>query len=531
MVALSIHQDFSGSAFQGIRQVEFPTGPSAMSIEQNFSLTGRQRFHILFSLMFGIVMAPIDASMVNVILPTLTEVFSAELALAQWVPMIYLLIISSLLLFFGRLGDIWGYKKVFMSGLVCFVIASGLCGCSPTIAWLIAFRAVQGVGAAMMMAVPLALITACFPPEALGQALGTYSVSISAGLAIGPSVGGALASTLGWRVAFLINVPIGLAALLVAWKVLPNVRGEPGRNDYCGAFLSFVCLFCLLMCVNLAQNSGVTTESFILLVAFAAAGTAFFLVEKSRSQPMLDFGLFRNVTFAFASMSALLNFMAQYVVIFLTPFYLQRVFALPPARVGLIMTAFPLAVMAVAPLSGWLSDRIGSRLLSCLGSLVCAGAMVILSGLRPPSGSLEIAMKLALFGIGTGIFQSPNTSAAMGGVPRPHLGVASAVLSEMRNVGMVMGIGLAGLVLHLYVSEDVLSRYLPSASEAQAFVRGVEYSMLTGAVVACAGAIASLIKRSGTARIKGDFNKRVKLCAELQESTEDKSRTLPIHRA
>ena len=127
-----------------------------MPTDQDINFSNRQRFHILFSLMFGIIMAPIDASMVNVILPTLTEVFSADIALAQWVPMIYLLIISSLLLFFGRLGDIWGYKRIFMCGLGCFVIASGLCGLSPSIHWLIAFRAVQGVGASMMMAVPLA---------------------------------------------------------------------------------------------------------------------------------------------------------------------------------------------------------------------------------------------------------------------------------------------------------------------------------------------------------------------------------------
>jgi EmrB/QacA subfamily drug resistance transporter len=471
-----------------------------MLTDQDINLSSTQRFQILFSIMFGIIMAPIDASMVNVILPTLTEVFSTEIALAQWVPMIYLLIISSLLLFFGRLGDIWGYKQVFMCGLGCFVAASGLCGLSPNIQWLIAFRAAQGVGAAMMMAVPLAMITACFPSDALGRALGTYSVSISAGLAIGPSFGGALASWLGWRVAFLINVPIGLAALLVAQKVLPNVKGEPGKNDYWGAFLSFVCLFSLLMGINRAQSSGVTTATLALLVTFAAAGTAFFLVEKNMAQPMLDFDLFKNMTFAFGSISALLNFMAQYVVIFLTPFYLQRVFALPPEKVGLIMTAFPLAVMVVAPLSGWLSDRIGSRLLCCLGSLVCAGAMMLLAGLRPSSGSLDVALRLALFGVGTGIFQSPNTSAAMGGVPRPHLGVASAVLSEMRNVGMVMGIGLAGLVLHLFVSEEVLSKYLLSTSEAGDFMRGIDQALFAGAVVAVIGAITSLTNRPGIAR-------------------------------
>jgi EmrB/QacA subfamily drug resistance transporter len=469
-------------------------------MDREANLTNRQRFHILFALMFGIIMAPIDASMVNVILPTLTEVFTAEMSLAQWVPMIYLLIISSLLLFFGRLGDIWGYKRVFVCGLGCFLAASALCGLSPSIYWLIAFRAIQGVGASLMMAVPLAIITTCFPPAELGRALGTYSVSIAAGLAIGPSFGGALASWFGWRITFLINVPIGMAALFIAQKVLPDAKGAPGRTDFFGAVLSFVCLFSLLLFVNRAQSSGITMATASLLVLFALTGAAFFLVEMRMVQPMLDLCLFKSVTFAFGSISALLNFMAQYVVIFLTPFHLHRVLFFSPAKVGIVMTAFPLAVMVTGPLSGRLSDRIGSRLLSCFGSLVCAAAMLLLAGLPPSADAVDVALRLTLFGIGTGIFQSPNTSASMASVPRPHLGVASAVLSEMRNIGMVMGIGLAGLVLHLFVPEEILTRHLLNASDADVFIWGIDRAFLAGSAAAVVGALTSLIKQPGLDR-------------------------------
>ncbi len=440
-------------------------------------------------------MAPIDGSMVNVILPTLTEVFSAEIATAQWVPMIYLLIISSLLLFFGRLGDVWGYKKIFQYGLIVFVTASALCGLSPSIYGLIVFRTLQAIGAAMLMAVPLAIITACFPLNELGRALGTFSISIAAGLAIGPSFGGFIASLFGWRFTFLINVPIGIAALFVVHRVIPELKGKPGKNDFPGAATVFGFLFCLLLFINRTQGSGVTAVTAALLLIAAASGIGFVLIERYTADPMLNLSLFRNVTFAFASVSSLLNFMAQFVVIFLTPFYLHRVLHYEPNRVGLILTCFPLAVMVVGPLSGWLSDRVGSRWLSCVGQLVCASAMLLLSRLPSSAEALDVALRLTLFGVGTGVFQSPNTSAAMSSVPRPHLGVASAALANMRNIGMVTGIALAGVILHALVPDKILDKHSLNPSEATFFLHGIESAFLVGASISVVAAVTALIKR------------------------------------
>jgi MFS family permease len=188
----------------------------------------KKKYAILISLMSGMIMVPIDASMVNVILPTLTEVFQTDISTAQWIPLIYLLTVSSLLLFYGRLGDIIGYKKVFMYGLGGFVISSGLCGLAPTMCWLIIFRAVQGLTAGMMMAVPFAIITASFPPTELGRALGIFAIAISAGLAIGPSFGGFLTSMFGWRFTFLINIPIGLLALIIGYNTSSRFSLEFG---------------------------------------------------------------------------------------------------------------------------------------------------------------------------------------------------------------------------------------------------------------------------------------------------------------
>ena len=444
--------------------------------------------------MFGIIMAPIDGSMVNVILPTLTEVFSAEIATAQWVPMIYLLIISSLLLFFGRLGDAWGYKRVFQYGLVVFVAASGLCGLSPSIHGLIVFRALQAIGAAMLMAVPLAIITACFPVNELGRALGTFSISIAAGLAIGPSFGGLIASLFGWRFTFLINVPIGIAAFIVVHRVIPELKGKSGKYDFLGAATAFGFLFCLLLFINRTQGLGIAPGTRLLLLGAAASGIGFVLIERHTADPMLNLSLFRNVTFTFASVSSLLNFMAQFVVIFLTPFYLHRVLHYEPNRVGLILTCFPLAVMVVGPLSGWLSDRVGSRWLSCLGQLISASAMLLLSRLPSSAGALDVALRLTLFGVGAGVFQSPNTSAAMGSVPRPHLGVASAVLANMRNIGMVSGIAMAGVILHALVPDEILDKHSLNPSEAGFFLHGIESAFLVGAAISVVAAATALIK-------------------------------------
>ncbi len=454
-----------------------------------------RRFTILLALMFGIIMAPIDGSMVNVILPTLTEVFSAEIATAQWVPMIYLLIISSLLLFFGRLGDIWGYKKVFQCGLVVFVAASGLCGLSPSIYGLIAFRTLQAIGAAMMMAVPLAIIAACFPVNELGRALGTFSISIAAGLSIGPSFGGFIASLLGWRFTFLINVPIGIAAFIVIHRVIPEMKGQSGKSDFLGAAAAFGFLFCLLSFINRAQGSGVTAANGTLLLIAVASGIGFVLIERHAADPMLKLNLFRNVTFTFAGVSSLLNFMAQFVVIFLTPFYLHRVLHYEPNRVGLILTCFPLALMVVSPLSGRLSDRVGSRWLSCLGQLICASAMLLLSRLPASAGALDVALVLTLFGVGAGVFQSPNASAAMGSVPRPQFGVASAVLANMRNIGMVTGIALAGVILHAQVPDEILDKHSLNPSDARFFLHGIQSAFLMGAAISVVAAVTALIKR------------------------------------
>lgn len=455
------------------------------------------RYVILGAVMLGIIMAPIDASIVNVSLPTIADFFGIPLSVVQWVPMSYLLTVSSLLLFYGRLGDIIGYKKIYLAGLAGFIIASALCGVSyflRSIYWLIAFRAVQGLAAGMMMAVSFAIITASFPPTERGKGLGIYAISISAGLAIGPSLGGFVTYYLGWPFIFLINVPIGIAGFIWACRILPDLKGQPGRIDTGGAITSFIALLSFLLFINTSQGSGINVTGGIMLLVAILSGFIFIRLESKADPPMLNLDLFRNLTFSLANISALLNFMSQYIMVFLTPFFLQRLLHFTPNNVGLTMTAFPLAVMVVAPFSGSLSDRIGTRAPAFAGAAICALGLVLMSLLPTSATAADVAWRLAVFGLGTGIFQSPNNSAVMGSAHRAQLGTASGVLATVRNTGMVLGIATGGIVLYSLVSPAILQQPSLADAEAARFLFGLRYAYIAGAILSGIAAVTSIAR-------------------------------------
>lgn len=451
--------------------------------------TAAQRYRVLAAVMLGGIMGPIDASIVNVILPTIASFFGAPIATAQWVPLIYLLTISSLLLFFGRLGDILGYKRVYLAGLGCFVVTSALCGLAPNIYWLIAFRAIQGLGAGMMMSVPFAILTAVFQPHERGRALGINAISISAGLALGPTLGGLLTSLWSWRLVFLINIPIGAAALFWAAKVIPDLKGKPGRVDIAGAVSAFISLFSFLFFINRVQRIGIGTTTAIALTAAVIAGICFFYIESRFPHPMVNLALFKNRTFTLGTAASLLNFASQYILVFLTPFFLQRVIHYSPDKIGLLMTCSPLAVMAVAPFSGALSDRLGTRELAISGATLCTAGLAAMAFLPVDASALTVGWRLAIFGLGTGIFQSPNNSAVMGSAPRPHLGIASGILSTARNTGMSLGIASAGLILYSLVPAAIMEKEYLHGLEAAAFLDGIKYAYHLGAGLSALAAL------------------------------------------
>ncbi|HUU64278.1 MAG TPA: MFS transporter [Dehalococcoidia bacterium] len=459
---------------------------------------------VLAAVMLGSFMGPLDASIVNTVLPAITQYFHTDVSIAQWVPTVYLLTISCLILFYGRLGDIFGYRRIFLYGLAGFTVTSLLCGLSQSIWMLIAFRALQGLSAGMIMAVGMAIITSAFPPTERGKALGIYAISIAAALGLGPTIGGAVAEHLSWRYVFIINVPIGVVALLWCYRVIPQGVTKPGQHlDWYGVLAAFVFLLSLLLYTNRGQDWGwLSPASISLLMVALISGVAFIWLERRVKQPMLNLALFRSRVFGFASLSALLNFVAIYAVVFLTPFYLTFVLHYSILKVGLVMAASPVATLFVAPAAGALSDRIGSRGLAFCGMIICAVGLFLLSGLGATSSSIDVIWRLVICGVGGGMFQSPNNSAIMGSVPVIHLGVASGMLAAMRNVGMVLGIALAGAVLYNLAPVAASGQIGPLASaEVEEFLAGVRWAFIAGAIVACIAAVTSLaaVERPGEA--------------------------------
>jgi len=407
-----------------------------------------RKWHILAAVLLGSIMGPIDASIVYIAMPDIGRVLGVDPVTVGWVSMSYLLVLGSFLLSLGRLGDMFGFKRLFLVGLLIFIITSALCGLAPGLGALIFLRALQAIGAGLTMAMSPAIITACFPPQERGRALGMNGMSIALGLAMGPSLGGMLVDFIGWRAIFYVNIPIGIIAYIWCLRVVPDMRSEKRQYfDWAGSLLAFSGLGALLFFASRGEAAGWSWPIVLLGVAGLVLLGAFIAVEKLLPEPMLDLKLFQSRVFSAGNGASLLHFITQYVIVFLTPFYLQQVLNYSASQAGAIMTAFPLTVLVVAPVAGALSDRIGHRGLAFAGSLICSIAALVMASLNQQAGPADVIWRLSLFGLGTGLFQPPINSAVMGSVPKFRLGIAGGVLSTTRNVGMVLGIALGGVVL------------------------------------------------------------------------------------
>lgn len=448
----------------------------------------------------GAIMGPLDGSILNIALPAIASEFQAPLRSLEWVVMSYLLVASATLLIFGRMGDLYGQKRIYIAGFAVFTVGSFACSLAPNISSMVAFRVVQALGASMMIAMGPAIITRVFPPTERGMALGINSMVVAVGLASGPTLGGILVENIGWRSIFWINVPIGLLAIVWAWRVLPEGgRDARERFDILGAALFFVALFGLLMAASNGPALGWSSPAILTLVAVSGAAFALFLwTERTVPAPMVDLSLFRNRVFVSAAVSCLLNFMAQNTVTFLMPFYLQNAMAYSAREAGLIMSSIPVVMMFLAPISGALSDRYGSGVLSPLGMAMTTLGVWLLSRLTLASSTAEILAYLLVFGLGSGLFGAPNNSALMGSAPRNKAGVASGILAMMRNTGMVLGVALSGAIvdarLSLYGGGGSLAAI--SAVDPAAFLYAQRGALVVGTVLAGTGVLTSLV-RSG----------------------------------
>jgi len=435
----------------------------------------------------GTFMSTLDGSIVNVALPTLGTELRAPIDRLEWIVGGYLLTLSVTLLVSGKLGDIFGHRGVYAAGLLLFTLGSGLCGVAPSLQTLVASRVLQALGASLTMAVGPAVITAVFPAELRGRALGGLASVVSIGLTIGPPLGGLIIQALSWRWIFFVNLPIGLLGTLWALRVLPGSERRPARFDLAGALLLAAALGLGLVALDTLPDRSVQTLP--ILLAAAAATVLLALRLRRARDPILDAAVLMTPGVGSGLLAGLLSYVAMFSQTLLTPFLLARVFGLPPGGVGAVLIAVPLAMAVAAPFAGWLADRFGGRALPTFGAGLLALALYGLSVAGPAVGLPFVAASLALAGAGMGFFQAPNNSAVMGAIPRPKLGSGGGLLATSRNVGMAIGVAVAGSLFALRSGAGL---------EASTFMPGYALALRAGAAVAIAAGILSLFTRAVT---------------------------------
>jgi EmrB/QacA subfamily drug resistance transporter len=446
----------------------------------------------------SIFMSTLDSSIVNVALPFIMRDLAETMGRIQWVVVIYLLTVSSLLLVFGRLSDIKGRPLVYKTGFTVFTLGSLCCALSPGAGWLILARAVQGTGAAMLMACSPALIVDVFEPEHRGRALGLVGACVASGLTTGPLVGGFLLEYFSWRSIFYLNLPVGAAALFYAGKVLQG-RGQTAQEplDAAGGLLMVVGIGGMILALARVPDWGLSLKFLLCLGISVAAGWAWIRHTRKAAYPLFDVELLALRAFSLPLLGALLLFAALFSLIFLMPFYLSLACGFSPARTGMIMIAPFVFLLVVSPLAGALSDRFGTRPF-CVAGLACLSAGLFLLGRLTPAGGLApLLALLALSGTGTALFISPNSTAIMGAVPGTARGIASGALATARNLGMVMGVSLSSTIFSLSFTRLTRGIHLDAFTPGMTreFLTAFSHAMTAGSVVALVGLVVTLARK------------------------------------
>ncbi len=459
---------------------------------------------ILWIVAAGTLLSALSSSAVNLALPDIGREFGASLENTRWIVQGYLLAVGILLLAAGRLSDMLGHGRVYLGGFLLLGLASLACGLSDGLTQLVALRIAQGISGALIMSAGPALVTSAIRPGARGRSLGLLSTATYVGLTIGPTLGGSMVSTLGWRWIFLLNAPVCLGISLFGCRHLMRLAG--GRRapfDLPGFVLLMAGLPALLLGLSKAASWGLLSGRTLGLVLGGGMVLVLFArFQHGRDNPLLDLDLFRSRLFTGSVLSALGNYVALFCVLLLLPFYLVEGQGRSPAQAGLILSMQPLLMAAIASPAGWLSDRIGTRILTVAGMLTLSAGLFALSRLGPDAGAGSIMVRLGMIGLGTGIFISPNSSALMGSAPRGRQGTAGALLAEARVLGMLLGV-----VLGTAVFESAGGRtgrpWLPEDFGAMSM------ALRTAAAVSLLGALAAGLKGESE-EAKGTDSRRLK---------------------
>ncbi|MBP1929756.1 EmrB/QacA subfamily drug resistance transporter [Methanolinea mesophila] len=402
---------------------------------------------IVLVISLGSFMAGLDATIVNIALPTIAKAFRITTVTSSWVLNAYLIVLVSLLLVSARLGDMKGYRRVFLSGFAVFTVGSALCGFSPSIDLLILARILQAVGGAIISALGAVMVTSYLPAALRGQALGIVAMFTMLGAAMGPVIGGFLTSALSWQFIFFVNVPVGIIAVLLGLRVLPRTAPvAPDSNlDIPGVVLIIIALSTLIYGLTTISGPGMFAGIISLIIA-VIFWPLFILREKRSKMPLVNMRLFANRSFTIQNFDVMIIQMGMAGVMILMPFYLELVKHLPTDNAGTVLLALPIGMILTSPLAGRISDVIGTKKPIIAGFIIAVLGLLLLSTLSPHSNVGHSAIYLFILGAGTGIAYAPLNSAIMGQTPPKDRGAASGLIKMMTNLGSSLGVALVMLV-------------------------------------------------------------------------------------
>ena len=450
----------------------------------------------------GGFLAGVNTSTMDVALPTVSRHFGASASGASWTLLSYMLVTTVLVFVFGRVADMVGRRRMYLTGIALLTVASLLCGLAPSIAWLIVFRCIQAVGAAALLCNITALLTDAFPARRLPTALGVNVTIAALAQVLGPALGGALASGLGWRAVFWFNVPVGIIGLMWAALSLRATPAPSGREpfDYPGAVLSALALGGLVLALSEGGALGWTSTPVLTGLALFALFTPLFLtLQARRRHPLLDLSLFADRARAMAYLALFLMAMAYFAVVLLMSLYLQAASGMPAYQAGLHVLYVALAMAAASPLAGRLRTRFSARALASTGLTLTAAGLLALAGLiEPAMNSAALAACLLAIGAGVGLFMTPNTSSIMGSVPAHRRGIANGVRQTSQNAGYAVSTALALAIVTSGLPSSVKqSAYAGTVSglaphTMDALTDGYQWALLTLATACVLGLIASL---------------------------------------
>jgi len=438
---------------------------------------------ILITVLIGILMSVLDGYMVTIALPTITTQFNISLSSSQWIITGYLAVMTGLFIFFGKISEYTGKTKLFIVGWILFTLSSLGCGFAPSINALIIFRITQAIGASMVAGVSGAIIFHSFPPNEIGKAMGYFGAVVAIGSLIGPGLGGYITNTIGWQYIFLINVPIGIFLLVYALKYLkiPEITTPHLHLDWIGSISMVILVAALLLfCGELAKNMAISTPLITYGVTFILALITFLWQESRCENPLLEISLFHNRMFTMPVLSVFIFSVALNMAIVIGPFYLQGVMNYSPSQVGLLFMLVPLAMMFASPLGGKLYDKYHSKYASGLGMIISSISFILLGYGFLKMNLITIIMSLLLWGVGQGLFTSPNSTETMISLPREKTAIASSVSTTAKSLGGALGVSLAstltllGLTIAGYTGNTLLagSQLLSNSISTIMFIAG-----------------------------------------------------------